>query len=309
MLAHVQAKAGDFVGAIGTAEFIPTIKRKDFPGPSDGFYDAIKPGTLAIIAQLQFEAGEKAGASERLRQAMTLTRAIETADQKVVSQILIVRKQVECNDLEAAGPFLREALSLAQQQPEPLRSRALAMLSRSQIKTSDQVGAQKTIRSIRGYPGLEKVGALYGLAEWYEGKGDRAGAKSVYQEALRCIQTKVPADAQRQMGKAKKLGAIAAGTFVDFEYELEPKLIEHERQMSSMFLLANLGDIQQAAIVGRAMWPGMRKVTLGNLAGNFARKGHVAEAMKLAASLETAEERLTAYDLVAIAIRDGRTKR
>ena len=52
---------------------------------------------------------------------------------------------------------------------------------------------------------------------------------------------------------------------------------------------------------------GERNVALANLAGNLAGKGQVAEAMKLAASLETAEERLTAYDLVAIAIRDGRT--
>ena len=308
-LAHLQAKAGDFVEAIRTAESIPTIKRTDFPGPSDGFYDAIKPSTLAIIAQLQFEAGEKTGASERLLQAMTLSHTIEAADQKLVSQIVIIRKQVECYEFEAARALLRDAISLARRQPEPLRSRGLAMLSRSQITTGDLTGAQETIRSIREYPGLEKVNALYGVAEWYEGKGDQAGAKSVYHEALRCIQTKMPTDAQRQMGTAKKLGAIAAGSFVDFEYELEPSLNEHHRQMASMFLLANLDDIEQATIAGRAMWPGMRTVALGNLAGNFARKGQVGQAMKLAESLETAEERLTAYDLVAIAIRDGRTKK
>jgi beta-lactamase regulating signal transducer with metallopeptidase domain/tetratricopeptide (TPR) repeat protein len=309
MLAHLQAKAGDFVGAIGTAESIPTIKRKDFPGPSDGFYDAIKPSTLAIVAQLQFEAGEKAGARKRLLQAVTLSRAIEAADQRVVAQILIIRKQVECDELDAARAFLREAIALTQRQPEPLRSRGLAMLSRSQVKTGDVAGAQETIRMIREYPGLEKVNALYGVAEWYEGKGDRAGAKLVYREALGCIQTNLPAEAQRTMGTAKKLGAIAAETFVDFEYELEPKLVEHERQMSSMFLYANLGDVQQAVIVGRGMWPGMRIVALGNVAGNLAQKGEVAEAMKLAASFETADERLTAYNLVAIAICDGRTKK
>jgi beta-lactamase regulating signal transducer with metallopeptidase domain/tetratricopeptide (TPR) repeat protein len=309
MLAHLQARTGDFVGAIRTTESIPIIKRKDFPGPSDGFYDAIKPGTLAIIAQLQFEAGEKAGASERLREAVTLSRAIEAADQKLVSQILIIRKQVECDELDPATAFLREAIAFAQRQPEPLRSRGLAMLSRSQVKTGDVAGAQGTIRTIREYPGLERVSASYGVAEWYEGKGDQEGATLVYRDALRCVQSKATADAQGLMGKAKKLGAVTAATFVDFEYELEPEMVTHERQWLAMFLYANLGDIEQAAKIAQAMPPGTRRIAVGNLAGNFARKGQVAEAMKLAERLETAEERLTAYDLVAIAIRDGRTKK
>ena len=66
MLAHLQAKAGDFAGATATAESIPTIKRYDYPGPSDGYYDALKPGMLAIVAQFEFAAGEKAAARERL---------------------------------------------------------------------------------------------------------------------------------------------------------------------------------------------------------------------------------------------------
>ena len=159
-----------FAGAIRTVEAMPNIKRRDYPGPSDGFYDAVKPCTLAIIAKLQFEAGEKAGASARLVEAQILTRGIEAADQKIVSQIVIVRKQIDCNDLNAARALLRESLALAQQQPEPLRSRSLAMLSLSQHKTGDAAGALETIRSIRNYPGLEKVRALNGLADLYDEK-------------------------------------------------------------------------------------------------------------------------------------------
>ena len=69
-ISNLQAHAGDFTGARRTAEQIPNIKRSDFPGPSDGFYDAIKPATLAINARLQHEAGDKAGASEGFRQAI-----------------------------------------------------------------------------------------------------------------------------------------------------------------------------------------------------------------------------------------------
>ncbi len=308
MLAHLQAKAGDYAGAIQTAESIPNIKRKDFPGPSDGYYDALKPCTLAIIAPLQFENGDKAGAGERLHQAIMLTGAIEAADQKIVSQIVIVRKQIECNDLNAAKSLLRESIPLAQRQSEPLRSRGLAMLSLNQIKAGDATGARETIRSIRDYPGLEKVHALNGLADLYAKKGDQAFAQSAYREALGCIQSPKPSNALAQMGKTKKSpAAIAAQTFIDFEYELEPGMIDHQRQMVLMFLHANLDDIQQAVKVGSAMAPQTRDVAFSNLAGNLARKGKATEAMKLAETLETAEQRLMAYDLVAIAIRDART--
>ena len=68
------------------------------------------------------------------------------------------------------------------------------MLSRCQIQSGDLAGAQRTARSIREYPGLEKVNAFNGVAEWYEGKGDQAGAQSMYGEALRCVQSKKPAE-------------------------------------------------------------------------------------------------------------------
>ena len=45
-----------------------------------------------MIAQLQFAAGEKAGTAERFKQAVTLSRAIESAAQRIVSQIVICEK-------------------------------------------------------------------------------------------------------------------------------------------------------------------------------------------------------------------------
>ena len=60
-IASLQANAGDFAGARQTADSIPDVKRADFPGPSAGFYDAIKPSILAMISQHQFDAGDKAG--------------------------------------------------------------------------------------------------------------------------------------------------------------------------------------------------------------------------------------------------------
>ncbi len=309
MLAHLQSKAGDFAGAFRTAESIPTIKREDFPGPSDGFYDAIKPSTLAIIADLQFQSGEKAAARERLLQAITLCRAIAAADQKIISQIVITRKLIGCNDLESAKSVLTESISLAQQQPEPLKSRSLALLIEAQIQAGDPTGAEETLRFIRALPGLERVNALNDLAEFYKKKGDRHRAELFHRKALSCVLSKMPQDAQAQMGEAKNPGPVAMRMFVDFTYELEPAFLENQRQMSAMFLYANLGEIGQAANVARSMSPGTCNVALGNLAGNLARNGQTAEAMKLAESIESPEGKLMAYDLVAIAIRDGRTRK
>jgi tetratricopeptide (TPR) repeat protein len=307
MLAHLQAMSGEFDDAIRTTESIPTIKRQDFPAPTDGFYDAIKPATLAMVAHLQFEGGEKARAREQLLQAVTLSRAIETADQKVISQIVIIRKLIGCHELETAKSMLADSISLARQQPEPLKSRSLVLLLEAQIQAGDSTAAEETLRFIRAVPGLERVHALNGLAEWYREKGDRNRAESFYRQGLSCVQGKMPPDAQAQMGKAKNPGPVSVRTFVDSAYELEPAFLEQQRQMSAMFLYANLGEIENAARIARSMPPGTCNAALGNLAGCLARNGQMTEAMKLAASIESPDGKLTAYDLVAIAIRDGRS--
>jgi len=305
MISNLQAIAGDFAGARQTADSIPNIKRKDFPGPSDGFYDAIKPATLAINARLQAEAGDKVAASEGLRQAISLSRAIETAGQKIVAQILIAQKQIERGDQDGARALIQEAIPFALTLPEPVRSRSLAMLVESQVTVGDAAGAAKTANAIRDYPGLEKLRALGTLADWHEKVGDHATAQTFLRQKLHLAEAKVPENAPPLPGKIKPWGAIAARSFADFEYELDPRLIENQKQMASLFLHARLGDSEGGLRVARAMPAGMRNVALGNLAGDLARRGDVAGAIKLAASLETPDERLTAFALTASAIRDA----
>ena len=137
---------------------------RTFPVPSDGFYDAIKPAHWRCVAQLQFEGGEKARARERMFQAITLSRAIETTDQKVISQIVIIRKLIACDDPESAKALLTDSISLARQQPEPFRSRSLVLLTEAQIEAGDPKGAEETLRFIRAVPGLRES-----RAEWPRG--------------------------------------------------------------------------------------------------------------------------------------------
>ena len=132
-VAHLQARAGDSAGALATARSIPELKRSDFPGPSDGFYDAIKPVTFALIAGLQAEAGDRSAAAGTLDQAEALARAVAAEDQKLIAQIVIAQKDVTCGRRDAAKAVIAEALALALTQPEPRCSRVLTMLAEAQV--------------------------------------------------------------------------------------------------------------------------------------------------------------------------------
>jgi tetratricopeptide (TPR) repeat protein len=310
-IASLQADVGDFVGARATADSIPIVKRSDFPGPSDGFYDAIKPSILAMIAQHQFHAGDKAGASECLRQAIAQAWAIETADQKIVAEIVMAQKHIECGDLGGASDLLKEAIPYTLTQAEPLRSRGLAMFVECQVKAVDLEGAAQTAAAIRDYPGAEKRRALGSLATWYDKAGDQATARTLWQQCLRIAEAKAPANMPAaalpaQAGKFKAQLSFSARSFIDYEHEADPRMIDNETV--SIFLHALIGDLEGALRMARAIQGPMRNVLLSNLAGHTARNGDVTGAMKLAANFETAEERLTAIQVIACAIRDGEAK-
>jgi beta-lactamase regulating signal transducer with metallopeptidase domain/tetratricopeptide (TPR) repeat protein len=306
IIAHLQAKAGDFAGARQTADSIPKIKRGDFPGPSDGFYDAIKPGILALMARVQFDAGDKSGASEALRQALAMSRAIDAPGQKIVAQIVITQKLIECGDRDSADALLEEAIPFALKQPEPLRSRSLAMLVESQLKTGDTTGATKTTSAIRGYPGLEKHRALNALADWHEKAGDDATSKVLLREALHCMEVKAPEDAKSRIGKVSSQRSISAHRFIDFELEFDLVLAEQWRHTNAQSLLCKLGDIQEALRLARAMTGDRRQMALSTVARDLTRRGDVAGAVKLVESFESSDERLWAFDSIASAVQDGR---
>ena len=306
MIAHLQAKAGDFSGARQTVDSIPNIKRRDFPGPSDGFYEAVKPGVLALIARLQFDAGNKASASEGLHQAIALSRAIDAPEQKIVAQIVIVQKQVECGDHDGARTLLSEIIPFALKQPEPLRSRSLAMLVDSQAKAGDVSGATETTDAIRSYPGLEKYKALSVLADFYEKAGDNAKSKALLRDALHWMKAEAPADARSWMGKFRSQRVISAEMFMDVEYEIEPARIDHVRQMNALSLYSKLGELDEALRVARTMPGESRQWALSGLCRDLAYKGDVAAAVKLAESFATSQERLWAFESIASAVQDGR---
>jgi len=299
-VAHLQAKAGDLAGALGTARAIPGVKRK--AGPATGFPEAERPATFAALAALQAGAGDKVGAAETFRRAEALARAVESDLDAVVARLLIARARVEAGDDGAARDLLAETVPIALRQPEPRRSRSLAMLCEGQAKAGDPAAAATTAEAVRGYPGLEKVRAFTALADWHEGSGDKATADRFLRRVLSVSEAKPPAEPK--LGQVRPLPAIGARTFVDPDFEYQPQWVAISLESNPVTLRARLGDTEGALGAARALPEGSRGRASRQLAGQLARRGDVAAAVALAATLETADDRLAALVLTVQAVKD-----
>jgi tetratricopeptide (TPR) repeat protein len=306
-IAHLQARAGDFPGALGTARSIPELKRSDFPGPSDGFYDAVRPVAFALIAGRQAEAGDRPAAAATLAEAEGLARAIAAEDQKLVAQIVIAQKQAACGRRDAARAVIAEAVPLALSQPEPRRSRALTMLSEAQASADDADGALKTIGAIRAYPGLEKARALSSLARRFEEAGDAKRSDELLRRATASLEWRGP---ERPLpGKVMMLDGIGRDTFIDCDLELRPEMTAFHRRLMLQGFRTRRGEVDAAIREAMAVPPPGRDFALSQLVGNVARNGDVARAMDLAESIESPNARIQAFVALASAIPDRRAKK
>ncbi len=124
-IAHLLAKAGDFDAARKTAEIIPSLRRIDFRGPSDGFYDAIQTcdvrhdrpdsrdrrrsarGGRVVSHRGRSDHGDRVSGSEDDRPDRARATSYATWDRR-----------------HAALRGAYEAMALAKQRPEPSRSPA-----------------------------------------------------------------------------------------------------------------------------------------------------------------------------------------
>jgi hypothetical protein len=292
-IAELQSQCGDLDGAKETARSLPVLRRSDFPGKKDGYYDSVKPGTLAKVAVTLAKGGDAAGSSELFREAEVMARAIEIEEERMIAQIVLAGSYAQVGDKAKSLTVIREAIPLAKTQPEPRRSRGLAMLASGQVKAGDVDGALATSVLIRDYPGLEKARALGAIADVHEKSGDAKAAEAMNRRAIALLEAAPPDDAK--LGETMKKQGIARGTFVDYDLEFRPDVAKLHREQAAGLLHVRLGDRTAK-----------RNASLAALAGQAAQKGDVDGAVKLAESIEDAHEKLSAYQQVAIAIRDAR---
>jgi beta-lactamase regulating signal transducer with metallopeptidase domain len=307
VVAHLQARAGDADGALATARSIPDLKRSDFPGPSDGFYDAIKPVTFALIASAQAEAGDRSAAAAALGQAEALARAVAAEDQKLIAQIVIAQKNVTCGRRDVAKAIIAEAIAPAITQPEPRRSRVLTMLAEAQASADDINGALRTIEAIRAYPGPEKARALSTLARRLEETGDAKRSAELARRATAALEAKAPE--KPLPGRVMTLNAIGHDTFIDYDLELRPEITAFHRNLMLQVFRTRMGEVEAAIREAKAAPAPGRDFTLSQLVGNLARNGDVARAMDLAEAIDSPNARIQAFTALASAIPDRRAKK
>lgn len=307
IVALLQARAGDFPGALTTARSIPVLKRSDFPGPSDGFYDAVKPATFGLIAGVQSEAGDRSAATVAFGEAEALARAVEAEDQKLIAQIVIAQQYAACGRRDAANAVVKEAVPLALTQPEPRRSRVLTMLAEAQVQAADAAGALRTIDTIRDFPGLEKARALAILARRHEQAGNATTSEALIRRAVACLESKAPETPLP--GKVLAVSAFGRDTFVDFDLELAPGLVNLERDTRLQTFRTRIGDVDAAVRASRALPPERRNAALSTIASSLAHRGDLTGALDLAASIESPDARLNAFRSLAFAISDGQSRK
>lgn len=305
MIAHLQAKAGDFPGSLVTAESIPDLQRSDFPGPSDGYYDAIRPATLALIARLQLGAGDRASGRAGFRRARALCQAIPTEGEKIIAQIVIARQLAEAGEAAEAGTLRDEAVVLSLRQSEPRRSRCLAELTQLHLDAGDAPGAVRTAQAVRSYPGIEKLAVLGDLADWYEKAGDVKNTRAYLRQSLSCLEARASQDSSAKQAPPFLPNSFSAHTFMDPDRELDPRWLPLFLENREITLRARLGDNDGTLRAARALPEGKRDAALGRLVDQRAHQGDIAAALELASTLESGEGRLRAIVQTAYAVQGG----
>ncbi|QEH39252.1 Regulatory protein BlaR1 (plasmid) [Aquisphaera giovannonii] len=300
-IVSLQARAGDVAGALATAESSPDLRRADFPGPSDGYYDALKPVAFALVASAMADAGDADSAASTFAKAEVLARAIGDEGQKIVAQIVIAEQEASSRR-SAALAVAGEAIATALMQPEPRRSRALTMLAAVQIGVGDISAAERTIDAMRDNPGLEKARALSILVSHLEKEGDRAAARSAAGRALAMLEAKLPDAPEPPRNGVMTMQAIGRDTFLDFDKELPPPIAAHERKGWVERFRARSLDAPTVIRLAKELPAERRDAALTQIAGTLATSGDAAGAMDAARAIESPSTRMAAFSSLAYAI-------
>lgn len=310
-IAHLQAKAGDFDGARKTVGMMPSIRREDYPDPNDGFYDAVRPVTIALIARERAQAGDRARAEAEFQEARDAARAIANAGEKTVALMVLGRERARIGDRAAALDVLNEVEPLVQNLPEPRRSRSLAMIVDARVKAGDLPGATAAADAIRSYPKSEKRHALQAIAEAHRQAGDIEDYRTFLRQELAVCDAEPPKDAKR--GPFQYPNRASADTFLDPDLDLLEDFDSDTTRVRAITLCALLDGLEAALKRINALPPDNpnQRVTLkhriyGPLAGTLARQGDLDGAETILNALPDSELKLTAlsqftYALNAIA--------
>jgi len=306
-VAVLQARAGDVTGALATARSIPELKRSAYSGPPDGFYDAVKPAALALVAGVIAKAGDQTRADAALSEAEALARTVAPADQKLVAWVVVGRTYAQVGRTGAARRVAAEAFSLAVVQQEPRRSRVLVMLARVQADSGNLDEVRRTADVVRDAPGAEKLGAMLALARAYDDAGDAAAATAVRRRMIALLNARPSASGQP--ADVFSMQGVSRDLFIDYDKELPATSTEPMLASLRQALNARLDGEPAFLRDAKALPPARRAEAMVWAVGSRVQHGDPAGALELASTIEPAEARLRALNNIAATISLDRAKR
>lgn len=237
-LARLQAQAGDLDAALATAESTPELRRADHPGPADGFYDAVKPATFALIAAERARTGDRPGADAALARSASTTKAAADDVERAVAGLVLADAYEAAGRRGDAKAALADVHAAAAAQPEPRRSRMLGEVARRQVDWSGVEEASKTIDAIRDEPGVEKAAALIALANHLRDAGRAEDAAAAARRGLACLEPKA---SDPKAAPNARFG-YTRDAFINYDAETTRSWLMIHRQTMRPTLLAIAGE-------------------------------------------------------------------
>jgi beta-lactamase regulating signal transducer with metallopeptidase domain/tetratricopeptide (TPR) repeat protein len=301
-IAPLQAQAGDMASAFASVERIPDLHPADPSAPDTGFHESIKPAIQATVAAIQHTSGDTTGATAAFDRALALVAATRADDQKLIASIVVAQKLVAAGQFDRALALVAATTDLASRQPEPRRSRVLAMLAVVQSDAGDRSAAMSTTGQIRNYPPLDRVFALSAIALRDDATGqsdDAADARSRLEAALKSAQP----DSFRWPLTVLQLEEIGPESFVDYDREF-PRAVTLSLIQHQVDILAGAAHpLDERVAAARAMNdPNRRDALYNNLATELLTSGRVDEALTLADAIQSTPIRINTYEHLAAAL-------
>jgi tetratricopeptide (TPR) repeat protein len=298
IVARLQAVAGDFDGALATANLIPELKRSDYPGPRDGFYDSVRPTAFALVASQLVEAGQQDRALTTFETALKLADAIEPVEERLIAQIAIARELATCGHQAEALELAAGVVPVVSEQTEPRRSRLLGTIADVQTKAGGTDAAWSTIDRIRSWPGVEKASAVIHVAHAEEKAGHLSKADELRRRGLAALAS-APAEPDPPADRVLRPTAIGRGFFLDHDTELDPGMVRYDRTRMITTIKVKLGLIDELKADAASLNAFQKGQMLSDAATQLAWKGDYEAAMKMIESIESENGRLSAFNSIA----------
>ncbi len=296
-IAELQAKAGDYQGAIHTSESIPIVKPADPNLTLISWSEAVRPATMAIIARQIADRGDGKSAIALMNRSSSLVHGIVSVNQKLNAQVWLSQKYAEIGATPESRRLLAEVDEQIKITDESMRSLFLRKVTEIQLMIGDVRSAIRTIDSMSDHRGAEKVEALRALAYAKVAEGDELLIKERLSKFLSTHPEK-----QKQSDDQPVRFVIPDGEIESF--------IDSNTQIDLLCVAAKVrvGDVDGAIRTVRDMAVITRFEGADELARALVKRGRFHEAITLADWFESRESRFLFLNRTANSIANFHKK-